>query len=237
VYCVDWDTGGARQQTVRILDGATRTPLDSQNLTNFQNGKYLVWNVKGHVILQVAKVGWLNAVISGFFLDTGIIGSNSAVFLKADTTTQGNWKGMYGGNGYTVIDDLASLPNYVTVNPVGQLDYIWDVSTTDIRGLQKAVSSDRIAATWYTPGTFAIDVNFTDGLQHQLAVYCVDWNLGGARQQTVTILDGATNMPLDSESVTNFQNGKYLVWSVKGHVILQVANAGGPSAVISGLFF
>jgi hypothetical protein len=189
------------------------------------------------VALQVANAGGINAVISGLFFDTSNIGSNSAVFIKTDTTTQGSWKRVYGGDGYTVIDDTASLPNYVALTPVGQLDYIWTASTADVRGLQKAVSSDRVAASWYTSGTFEIDLNFTDGLQHQLAVYCVDWDRGGTRQQTIRILDGATNAPLDSENLTNFQNGKYLVWNVKGHVALQVSNTGGINAVISGLFF
>ena len=65
----------------------------------------------------------------------------------------------------------------------------------------------------------------------------MDWDANGGRQQTLRILDGATNTPLDSESLTSFQNGKYLVWNLKGHVILQLSNAGGPNAVISGLLF
>jgi len=238
VYCLDWDTAGARKQTVSILDGATNAQLDSQSVTSFQNGKYVVWNLKGHVILQVTNAGGANAVISGLFFDSPNAASNSAAFVKTDTTTQGSWKGVYGVNGYNVIDDTVSYPSYVTVTPAGQSNFIWANSTSDVRGLQKALSStDRIAATWYDAGTFTVDLNFTDGAQHQLAVYCLDWDTGGARKQTVSILDGATHAQLDSQSVTSFQNGKYLVWNVKGHVILQVTNAGGANAVISGLFF
>ena len=238
VYCLDWDTAGARKQTVSILDGATNAQLDSQSVTSFQNGKYVVWNLKGHVILQVTNAGGANAVISGLFFDSPNAASNSAAFVKTDTTTQGSWKGVYGVNGYNVIDDTVSYPGYVTVTPAGQSNFIWANSTSDVRGLQKALSStDRIAATWYDAGTFTVDLNFTDGAQHQLAVYCLDWDTGGARKQAVSILDGATHAQLDSQSVTSFQNGKYLVWNVKGHVILQVTNAGGANAVISGLFF
>ena len=164
--------------------------------------------------------------------------SNSAAFVKTDTTTQGSWKGVYGTNGYNVIDDTVSYPAYVTVTPAGQSNYVWAGSTSDVRALQKALSStDRIAATWYTSGSFTIDLNFNDGAQHQLAVYCLDWDSAGARTQTLSILDGATNAVLDSQNVTSFQNGKYLVWNLTGHVILKVTNTGPINAVISGLFF
>ena len=169
---------------------------------------------------------------------TIVASSNTAVFVKTDTSTQGSWKGVYGANGYNVIDDTVSYPGYVTVTPAGPLNYVWAGSTSDVRALQKALSStDRLAATWYTYGSYTIDLNFNDGAQHRLAVYCLDWDFGGARTQTVSILDGGNNAVLDTQTVSNFQNGKYVVWNLTGHVVLKVANAGGDNAVISGLFF
>jgi hypothetical protein len=53
----------------------------------------------------------------------------------------------------------------------------------------------------------------------------------------VSILDGVTNAVLDTQSLSSFQNGKYLVWNLTGHVILRVTNTGGINAVISGLLF
>ena len=182
--------------------------------------------------------GWADSGVAtaSYIITAGT--SNAAVFVKTDTVTQGTWKGVYGANGYNVIDDTVAYPGYVTVTPASELNYIWAASTSDVRGLQKALSaSDRLAATWYSSSSFTIDLNFNDGAQHQLAVYCVDWDWGGARAQTVSILDGATNAVLDSQNVTGFQNGKYLVWNLTGHVILRVTNAGGINAVISGLFF
>ena len=247
IYCVDWDSSG-RKQTVSILDGATNAVLDSQNVSSFQNGKYLVWNLTGHVILRATNTSAANTVISGLFFDPantvatstqsgGIGGGNTAAFVKTDTATMGTWKGAYGANGYNVISDTVSYPGYVTVTPTGQSNYIWAGSTSDVRALQKALSSTRTAATWYTSGTFTVDLNFNDGAQHQLAVYCLDWDWGGARKQMVSILDGATNAVLDTQTVTGFQNGKYLVWNLTGHVKLRVTNTAGINAVISGLFF
>src|SRR5258708_25699549 len=53
--------------------------------------------------------------------------------------------------------------------------FTWAGSTTDVRALRKASLTDRIAATWYADTSFNINVNFTDGQVHQLALYCVDW--------------------------------------------------------------
>jgi hypothetical protein len=168
----------------------------------------------------------------------GTLYKNTALFVTMDQATRGSWKGVYGANGYNVIDDTTSYPAYVTVTPSGQSNHIWAASTSDTPGLQKAVSlTDRIGATWYTFGTFTIDLNFTDGLQHQLAVYSVDWDSGGARAQTVSILDGATNALLNNQSLSSFQNGKYLVWKLTGHVIIRVTNTGPINATVSGLFF
>jgi hypothetical protein len=165
-------------------------------------------------------------------------GSNTAVFVSTDTATQGTWKGVYGANGYNVINDTVSYPAYVTVTPASQSNYVWTGSTSDVRALQKALSStDRIAATWYSYGSFTVDLNFNDGAQHQLAVYCLDWDSAGARAQNVSILDGTTLAALDSRNVTSFQNGKYVVWKLTGHVILRVTNTGPVNAAISGLFF
>jgi len=184
------------------------------------------------------EAGMTDSLVATAAYTIGGGAANTAVFVNTDTVTQGTWKGAYGANGYNVIDDTASYPAYVTVTPANQLNYIWTSSTSDVRGLQKALSaSDRIAATWYSYSSFTIDLTFNDGAQHQLAVYCVDWDYAGGRTQTVSVLDGATNAVLDSQNLSSFQNGKYLVWKLTGHVILRVTNAGAYNAVISGLFF
>ena len=103
--------------------------------------------------------------------------------------------------------------------------------------LQKASSStDRIAATWYSYTNYSIDLNFTDGLSHQFALYNLDWD-PASRAQTLTIKDASTNAVLDTRNISSFQNGLYVVWNVSGHVVLQITCTGGINAVVSGLFF
>src|SRR6266478_213594 len=164
------------------------------------------------------------------------LSAQTAVFVKLDTVAQGTWKPSYGLDGYNVIGDTISYPAYATVTPSGQTQYVWAASTTDVRALQKAVATDRIAATWYSSTGFTVDINLTDGQTHQVAVYCLDWdNLG--RGQTVNILNTQTQAVLDSRSVTGFTNGQYLVWNLSGHVAINVSRTAGQNAVISGIFF
>jgi len=65
-YFVDWDSYG-RNLRVQVLD-ANGNVLSTQNLTSFVNGAYLVWNLTGHVKLQVTNQGGGNPVLSGIFL-------------------------------------------------------------------------------------------------------------------------------------------------------------------------
>jgi hypothetical protein len=102
--------------------------------------------------------------------------------------------------------------------------------------LQKAVGTDRIAATWYSGTSFTIDVNLIDGNTHQVALYCLDWD-SNTRAQTVEVLDGASGAVLDSRSISAFSQGQYLVWNLTGHVKMRVTRTGGVNAVVSGLYF
>ncbi|MDQ3704589.1 MAG: Ig-like domain-containing protein, partial [Chloroflexota bacterium] len=114
-------------------------------------------------------------------------GGSAATYVRTDTTTQGSWKGVYGADGYNIINDAVSYPAYAQVTPSGQPSWTWAASTGDMRALQKAATSDRIAATWYSDTGFTIDLNLTDGQTHQIALYCLDWDNGG-RAQTIEIL-------------------------------------------------
>jgi len=152
--------------------------------------------------------------------------------------TKGNWKDNYGGEGFNTVNDSMSYPSYAQVNVSGYASPTWAASTTDTRALQKQSANDRIAARWESSGSsfFTIDLNITDGQSHQVAFYGLDWE-GNNRSQRVDIMDWATNILLDSESISQFNGGKYLVWNVKGHVRITVNKTGARTAVVSGLYF
>lgn len=248
LYALDWD-GLGRAETIQILDANTQAVLDSRTISNFGNGIYLIWNLYGHVTIRVTTDNTVNAAISGVFFGGaapsgsgtnaqggGSTPSGTVSFVGLDSSTQGNWQGMYGTDGYFVANDSESMPTYGTFDMQNQFNYVWDANGVQTRDLEKASGPGRIAATWYNPQTFTFNVNLTDGNSHTFALYALDWDSLG-RAETIQILDANTNAVLDSRSVANFANGVYLVWNLSGNVIVSVTTTGGPNAVISGVFF
>ena len=215
-----------------MLDAATNTVLNTQKLSGFQNGAYVVWNIKGHVKFRLTNTAGaaVNAVLSGVFFDGqggGASSSNSATFVKADTSTSGTWKGKYGTAGYNIINNASSYPSYASVASSGQLSWIWAASTTNPVALQKAgTATDRIAACSYSASSFVTDVTLTDGQTHQVSLYCLDYDQN-QRAQTIDVLDAATNAVLSTQSLSNFKTGTYLVWNIKGHVKFRITRTAG----------
>jgi hypothetical protein len=122
------------------------------------------------------------------------------------------------------------------VTLAGQTLATWNASTADVRALLKGTASDRIASTWWTWGSFTIDVNVTDGNTHQVALYCLDWDDSNGRNERIDVLNAVSGSVLDSRTVSSFSSGKYLVWNISGHVTFQVT-ALLKNAAVSGMFF
>jgi hypothetical protein len=161
-------------------------------------------------------------------------GSGTATFLTSDSAPQGNWKGKFGAEGYTVIGDNTSLPPNIGFSTAGNWGYVWAPSTGDIRALQKATSAtDRVAACWYSNSAFTVFLNFADQSTHQVAIYLLDWDNSG-RSEQVNVL-GANNTMLDTRTVSNFGQGEYLIWNITGAVTIQFVPLSG-NAVLSGIF-
>ena len=69
LYGLDWDRQG-RLAAIEVVDAASGNLLDSHEISAYAGGKYLIWNIRGHVILRVRKFGdWTNSAMSGLFFD------------------------------------------------------------------------------------------------------------------------------------------------------------------------
>jgi hypothetical protein len=66
LYALDW-ASTTRAETVQIVDANTGVVLDTRNVSLFHNGIYLIWNLSGHVKINVTLTGGSNATISGAF--------------------------------------------------------------------------------------------------------------------------------------------------------------------------
>ncbi|MDB6040976.1 MAG: hypothetical protein JWM99_4817, partial [Verrucomicrobiales bacterium] len=156
--------------------------------------------------------------------------------LPADVATQGNWQPGYGADGYNLIGDVAKAPAYAQVGAASKSDWLWNGRTTDTRALMTPGGAYRSAGCWYASTAFTIDINFTDGNAHRLAMYCLDWDYAG-RSQLVELLDSDSGALLQKTTVSAFTGGQYLAWDILGHVKIRVTRLTGPNAVVNGLFF
>jgi hypothetical protein len=161
----------------------------------------------------------------------------TATFIAQDKTTQGTWIGTYGSQGYDVIGGASSLPSYATITPSGQNANTWASGTTDPRALQNPGGSGRIAACWYAPHSFTVDVDLTDGQAHNLELYFIDWD-SSTRAEQIQISNASTGTVLSTQTITSFNSGVYLDWTVSGNLLITINNtsATGANAVLSGLF-
>jgi hypothetical protein len=230
LYFLDWTKAG-RSERVDVLDAAGSV-LDSWTVSSFSGGEYEVWNISGNVTFRITRLAGPSAVLSGLFF--GGAQQGTATFVKADTTDQGNWRNVYGTQGYNVVGATASYPSYSTLTASGASSGVWASSTADVRALSKPAGG-RIAACWYAASSFSVNVNVTDGQTHQLALYFLDWNKAG-RSERVDVLDPSGQV-IDSRTVSSFSGGQYEVWNISGNVTFRITRLTGPNAVLSGLFF
>ncbi len=169
-------------------------------------------------------------------------GGATATFLAADTTTQGDWRNAYGGDGYDIPADNSGtdpvIPPYATLSVTGGVAAAWTTSTTDPRALQNAANTGRIASAFFG-STISLNLNLTDGQTHKVALYALDWDgFGGGRSERVDVLDAASGSVLNSQTISGFGQGEYLSWDLSGNVIIRVTNLNPNSnAVVNGLFF
>ncbi|MEW6161024.1 MAG: hypothetical protein AB1813_26645, partial [Verrucomicrobiota bacterium] len=108
-------------------------------------------------------------------------------------------------------------------------------TTADPRAPQKISGTGRIAACWYAGNSFTANLNFTDGQWHRVSLYFLDWDRLG-RVETVEVLDAASEGILNTQTISNFQEGKYFTWEVKGSVKFRLRNSSGPNALLMGIF-
>ncbi len=159
----------------------------------------------------------------------------SGVIIRIDTTTQGNWKGSYGQDGYMIAGDSSSTPQYAIVTPAGTTEQIWDTNSTTAAALQRVASTNRVAACWSSTQTLTVQFSFSNTNYHRVVFYFLDYDALG-RVQNINLYNSTTGALLSSRPVSAFQNGVYHTYDLRGNVTLKIyATSGSP--VLSGIFF
>jgi Glycoside hydrolase family 44/Bacterial Ig-like domain (group 3) len=164
--------------------------------------------------------------------------SATATYNGKDTTTEGSWIGVYGSQGYNVINAANGVdyPSYATVTTAGNTPYTWAADTKLVPALQDPSGSGRIAAAWYASTRFTVDVDLTDGQAHNIELYLLDYD-STSRSEQIVFSDANTHAVLSIQTVSSFHTGVYLSWTISGNVLITITKKGGSNAVLSGLFF
>ena len=175
-------------------------------------------------------------------------------FLGADSSTQGNWKGTYGKDGYVLCNfdgdkrDLASLPAYIRSVAFGKNGRtVWTRTTDDPRALQppEGNGAGRSAAcvntldpvATYQTMTVDIETNWEPSSAFRVALYFVDWD-GGERTSAVEMFDlNSKNLISPLKIVSDYKGGKYLSYSYRDSCRFRINQIRGQNAVLSGIFF
>jgi hypothetical protein len=241
LYLLDWDST-IRSENITITDAASGAVLNTQNFSNFHNGVWAVWNLKGNVVITVTNTApGENATVSGIFFGAATTPpptTASATYSGTDTATQGTWTGTYGADGNLIANNSTVLPSYATVTFGGDSTWTWAGSTSDVRALETGyASSARIASQYFASVSFTMNLNLTDGNTHRVGLYLLDWD-STIRSENITITDAASGAVLSTQSFASFNQGVWAVWNLKGNVVITVSNtAPGENATVSGIFF
>ena len=236
LYAVDWSGSGPSEE-IEITNTLTGAVLATQTISNFGPGIYVDFLVSGNVTVSVIGQNGMSPVVSGLFFDPATPPlTATATFIKRIPPRKGDWIGKYGAQGYDLSYDAFDQPSYADVTvPVSSSGY-WNLSANVPQALVNPSETDHLAAYWSQGTTTTIDVAFTDGLAHDLTMYFLDWNDQGMVEQ-IQISDAATGTVLNTQTISNFEDGVYLAWTISGSVAIKFTALGPGEAVVSGFFF
>ena len=172
--------------------------------------------------------------------------SGRATFVRIDVLTQGEWINEYGAEGYNVIGDTSLFAPNVNAGIVGGTLSYW-APYPYVGEMQRASNPSQYVqaaiktADYVVNDFFEVNLSFDDLCEHQLALYLVDYEAATSftakRIQRIDVFNALTGMLLDSQSVTDFNRGKHLVWTVSGHLRVRITYLGGyKNAVLNGIF-
>ncbi|MFS0726489.1 glycosyl hydrolase family 28-related protein [Paenibacillus sp. 1P07SE] len=180
----------------------------------------------------------------------GQASTTSAQVLSTERVTQGNWVGVYGGDGYVLpfysteltdgrdtpaAADVAQLPNYVSGYSKSGTNY-WTYPPNDPRALQTPDGTSRKKVGVYvsSAGTYSFDLNDSD--PHLFTVYATDFGNQETVVQRLDILD-AQNQVLATQTLDTINQGVYVTFQVSGDFKLRITRLSGNYGYALGMFF
>lgn len=149
--------------------------------------------------------------------------SGEVKFIGTDTKTQGDWKGNYGSEGWSIIGTQEKIPDYASVKFINGANRIWTTTTDDIEALQQPDGDLRIASQRYADLHEIVELDFNDGKNHLVSLYLLDWERTG-RWTVVDVIDADSHKRIDTQNITDFGSGVYLKYKCSGRIQFRITN-------------
>ena len=170
------------------------------------------------------------------------ISAGKVIFNGIDKQTKGLWKKEYGSDGYFICGVGENIPEEIKINFINGETHIWQNKTQDIQALENPRGKANIAAVRSHPLHEIIDFNFTDGKEHDVALYFLDWDKRN-RWTVVDIIDANSRKVLHSYNLTDYVQGVYLKYRMRGKLQCRITNVWtqryqkSPDTGFSAIFF
>ncbi len=155
-----------------------------------------------------------------------------------DSSTQGNWIGTYGQDGYVIVAAATNLPSYVQITTDNLFEQILDPQSVDPKALLRPDGASRILSTWYGPyaQTFSFILRFSDQIVHRLAIYFLD-QPDELKYGHIELSDTLTGQILASQPLSDNGLGGYLIFDIAGNIQVKVISSSITYATVPGCFF
>ena len=175
--------------------------------------------------------------------------------VAEDATTQGNWGGKYGRDGFVLCDydevdgkpaDRRQLPDYVSAVKYSlNANTRWQTDTIDARAPAPSGTNGfpRNVGCVYTQDpqgglqTMTVEIDLTNARPCQIALYFVDWDKKGRRLAVETFDAETLQRIAPVQMVRDFTGGKYLIYRYNRSVRFRIDQVRGDNATLSGIFF
>ena len=172
---------------------------------------------------------------------SNVASATTAAGLSYSQSPQGNWVGVYGADGYALLNwnggsDLISLPQSSLVFDQGGR-YVWSGGTTAVQALQSPDAATRHATCFSDGIQIRLHLTFSTAYSGTIHVYALDWDALG-RRETITVNDGSG--PQTANITTDFSQGAWVNVPINvaagGTVTVTATRTAGVNAVLSGIF-
>lgn len=146
----------------------------------------------------------------------------------ATSPLETNWRDDYAAFGATLPAISTNLPQGVRLNLQGA-----SVAEYDTPGLLDDGDAPLPATAWKSQNQLNISYNPGNELPNRVTLFFAPWE--NSDDLKITIRNDATGEPLDQRTLSDYAEGRFMSWAVRGDVSFTIESTSGAAAHVSGI--